>query len=1643
MKINNATKYLAFLVLCGGFFCSAVPSYAQTTENFAVSVYYDEGANTTTASCSGSTNLDSAKRHGWLYSGYLFHIFLEGTTPDTVNTSSANGQDNLFGLAECDDSFCYMQQTFGYMPGIFYVDGSPSCSYNTQSMNGQAAVLNNIMRILNYGFFSVLMIVTGYAIIQGVFLGAMQEGSILNQRLTLRASTRICVGAFLIIPQVGTGYSSIQIILMYVVMLGVGLADRAFSVAVDSFITTGYVFSQQVSEQEQETNESEAFLASAQQTAFKKGQTGNAVNPMVNPNNYGYLESWPSNINLDSYVDIMRRMVCAQYQVYSRILRTNDPNYSLGDGLSSVQLSLADIATITNNNNGVTTVAFGDRSDPTSDYYNWCGWVVYPTTERQDNGAASQLAPVAMEILNDLNNDVSILFQNAITTMENYRKQDYDVSNEDMMAQYYTCLKQQNVTIYSPTAQASANPTCSESSEWQSGTNPYTNVVIYPCQDSPNDQPGMVGAGGVGTLQGQILKTWDTENIPWLNCGNLGVTTTLNNKTYSSCIEQVAANLSSDLARDTGNYNPCRSGSSDCSALSASSAAKTYMFILGKNSELANSLRTKSITSNTSTSGNSGVTKPSCMDSSNNASSCYQYDIYQMNNADNANGTSYVGSQWDLITAYRLVDWALAAKNEFDINGTSFNNIYQGLQDYNAYTAVATVDPASSIASTSGDGPSKLDTVTYNLLNPIYNSLSGVFSPKQGFLISSNLSPSTFNLTQSIFMILEKFYGIKWFNTGNYPSSDGEKQYFNNFWDHASEISALSNTCTDAFNNSCAGGAEGCFDKMVSSGCITTGGLLGAANIIQTGEVNYNPFKDFIGMGNTIMLATAYYIIYNNIDLFIVNCIASAVFFALSSILEMVSAALRVFWAYWGPSWVQSLSASFGYIASDALNVFKELDMSLVQYYTGICDSLIFLALPVGFMMGVLIPFYPILIFVTAVFGWFVSVFEAMIAAPLIAVGLAHPAYHDVLGKSTQSILLIFSVFLQPVLLVFGVFFAITVLNVMIIYFNTGYIYYLSSLLTNLYGGLGGEVIILVSIGLLYVYMMMIWEVVSKSCQVMVMIPDRIMRWMDSNWQAQASGALADKLIGAAKDASSGMASAVQSGAQGSMQGMAKGRQQLSEAAMKVATTGITAITNPRSLDDEDGLSIGDIASQHAAADKLSGAPSRAKMKEQGALLKKHDVSGKIQGAKDAQKITKNIVGLKEAQAKLSKATGKEKEKLKKEVDKYKGKLRKLGVVIGADGTMTKDGKEITVAKVSVFVNNDWEDQYNVMVKDKDGNLVNWVDDAKAQVVEAEKNFNRDLKSFEINNDPRSVQDMAGPKGPKTTMTVGELNKKINSIQEELAKNPSARISINSTDDMIAARAAGGGWKKIMAGYGKNGISADKALTNQRFMKMLNQASKVKQNTNAGDPKKGSNALDRSNNEGQAAADQELSSVFKDCLQNKDGTLKSDNFNAVLTASVKEDSNTSQETAAILQKIGVPADVIVKGAAASNNDQVINSYTNVDTFVNAGYGVDEIYNMKLRDTSRDQSMNIPLYGKVNVENNVRKVYTKDDIAAKIIDANMKQGTQQVSVGGKRVSYKVGARIAPSQADMKALGVTRNQYRRAVNRIKQDDRARGK
>lgn len=74
----------------------------------------------------------------------------------------------------------------------------------------------------------------------------------------------------------------------------------------------------------------------------------------------------------------------------------------------------------------------------------------------------------------------------------------------------------------------------------------------------------------------------------------------------------------------------------------------------------------------------------------------------------------------------------------------------------------------------------------------------------------------------------------------------------------------------------------------------------------------------------------------------------------------------------------------------------------------------------VGVILGFYLPLYPYIIFTFGVIGWMVAVIEAMVAAPLVCLGLTHPENHDFLGSAAQSLMLFLGVFLRPTLILIG-----------------------------------------------------------------------------------------------------------------------------------------------------------------------------------------------------------------------------------------------------------------------------------------------------------------------------------------------------------------------------------------------------------------------------------------------------------------------------------------------------------------------------------------------------------------------------------------------------------------------------------------------
>ncbi len=111
---------------------------------------------------------------------------------------------------------------------------------------------------------------------------------------------------------------------------------------------------------------------------------------------------------------------------------------------------------------------------------------------------------------------------------------------------------------------------------------------------------------------------------------------------------------------------------------------------------------------------------------------------------------------------------------------------------------------------------------------------------------------------------------------------------------------------------------------------------------------------------------------------------------------------------------------------------FIALVMPLLMSWLGIM-------LAIGFITAYYIPFLPYMIFTFASIAWLMAVIEAMVAAPIVALGVTHPEGHDAFGKGEQAIMILMNVFLRPSLMIIGYITAIALAYVSVWIINAGF----------------------------------------------------------------------------------------------------------------------------------------------------------------------------------------------------------------------------------------------------------------------------------------------------------------------------------------------------------------------------------------------------------------------------------------------------------------------------------------------------------------------------------------------------------------------------------------------------------------------------
>ena len=190
--------------------------------------------------------------------------------------------------------------------------------------------------------------------------------------------------------------------------------------------------------------------------------------------------------------------------------------------------------------------------------------------------------------------------------------------------------------------------------------------------------------------------------------------------------------------------------------------------------------------------------------------------------------------------------------------------------------------------------------------------------------------------------------------------------------------------------------------------------------------------------------------------------------------------------------------------------------------------------LMIGMSLAGYIPMLPFIVFTFGVIGWFISILEAMVAAPLVAFGMTHPEGHDVLGRAEQALMLLLSLFIRPICMLIGLLLALVLIYLGTELFNLGYLDVVSQVIMDSQGrleALPGVVdpaftIFILTLVLLTLYVFVLMAIISQCMTSIYILPDKIMRWI--GLPPEASG-----IASMVEQTKSGTESKVAEGAQG------------------------------------------------------------------------------------------------------------------------------------------------------------------------------------------------------------------------------------------------------------------------------------------------------------------------------------------------------------------------------------------------------------------------------------------------------------------------------------------------------------------------------
>ena len=216
------------------------------------------------------------------------------------------------------------------------------------------------------------------------------------------------------------------------------------------------------------------------------------------------------------------------------------------------------------------------------------------------------------------------------------------------------------------------------------------------------------------------------------------------------------------------------------------------------------------------------------------------------------------------------------------------------------------------------------------------------------------------------------------------------------------------------------------------------------------------------------------------------------------------------------------------------IELVKTISTAIAGMFLPYGNGLAVAYLLVGVLLSAYLPFVPVVIYIFAVLAWLFSAIEAMVAAPIVAVGFANPEGQEMLGKSEQAVILLLGVYLRPILTLIGFLTAIMLADVLVEVFNLLLIgavpFFVKGVLAIGANSNGTPALVAfyasVSMMIFYAYALMV--ILEQCYSITYTVPDKVLKWLGGT-QDNAGSSISAVL----RNASTGLGQQAQSAAQG------------------------------------------------------------------------------------------------------------------------------------------------------------------------------------------------------------------------------------------------------------------------------------------------------------------------------------------------------------------------------------------------------------------------------------------------------------------------------------------------------------------------------